>query len=99
MAHDEFVAAGELLSILAAPLRLAIIMRLVDGPAPVHQLTEALGEAQPLVSQHLRILRSARLIKATAAGRERIYELVDDHVAHIVRDAIRHTTETHPLDQ
>ena len=50
---------------------------------------------QPLISQHLRILRSARLIRASVRGRERIYELVDDHVAHIARDAVRHTTEPH----
>lgn len=95
MADEEFVAAGELLSVLAAPVRLAIILQLADGPAAVHELVECLGEPQPLVSQHLRILRAARLIQATVRGRERIYELVDDHVAHIARDAVRHTTEPH----
>jgi ArsR family transcriptional regulator, zinc-responsive transcriptional repressor len=93
--HDEFAAAGELLSVLSAPVRLAIILRLAEGPAAVHELAEGLAEPQPLISQHLRILRSARLIRATVRGRERIYELVDDHVAHIVRDAVRHTSEPH----
>ena len=89
------MAAGELLSVLAAPVRLAIILRLADGPAAVHQLADGLNEPQPLISQHLRILRSARLIRASVRGRERIYELVDDHVAQIARDAVRHTTEPH----
>jgi DNA-binding transcriptional ArsR family regulator len=93
VAHEEFAAAGELLSVLSAPVRLAIILRLAEGPAAVHQLADGLDEPQPLVSQHLRILRSARLIRASVRGRERIYELVDDHVAHIARDAVRHTTE------
>jgi hypothetical protein len=26
-------------------------------------------------------------------GRERVYSLTDEHVAHIVTDAIRHTSE------
>jgi hypothetical protein len=33
------------------------------------------------------------LIQSRVRGRERIYELVDEHVAHIARDAVRHTTE------
>jgi DNA-binding transcriptional ArsR family regulator len=93
VAHEEYVAAGELLAVLAAPVRLAIITRLAAGPAAVHELSDELGESQPLVSQHLRVLRAARLIRATARGRERIYELVDEHVAHIVHDAVHHTTE------
>jgi DNA-binding transcriptional ArsR family regulator len=89
----DFLAAGELLRVLSAPVRLAIITRLAEGAAPVHVLTDALGQPQPLVSQHLRILRAARLIRVDANGRERVYSLVDDHVAHIVADAVRHTTE------
>lgn len=93
VADGEFVAAGELLRVLSAPARLAIITRLGEGPAAVHALTEVLGLSQPLVSQHLRVLRAARLITVTAHGRERVYSLADEHVAHIVADAIRHSTE------
>lgn len=91
--HHEYDAAGELLAVLSAPVRLAIITHLAAGPASVSALTQVVGQSQPLVSQHLRVLRSVRLVKATTEGRERIYELVDEHVAHIVADAVRHTTE------
>lgn len=90
---SEFNAASELLKVLSSPVRLAIITRLAAGPAAVHELGEVTGQAQPLVSQHLRVLRSVHLIQVTTRGRERVYELVDDHVAHIVSDAIRHTAE------
>ncbi len=93
--QEGYEQAAELLGILSAPIRLAIVIQLAAGPAAVHQLTESLGESQPLVSQHLRVLRAAHLIRATVAGRERIYELVDEHVAHIAKDAVRHTAETH----
>jgi DNA-binding transcriptional ArsR family regulator len=93
VSDDEYEAAGELLRVLSAPIRLALITRLAEGPATVSALTEAVGHSQPLVSQHLRILRSVRLVHAVTDGRERIYELVDDHVAHIVADAVRHTAE------
>src|SRR5664280_988639 len=44
------------------------------------------GSAQPLVSQHLKVLRAARLVGTKSRGREVVYLLTDAHVAHIVRD-------------
>ncbi len=86
-------AAGELFRALAAPLRLAIVIELAAGPRSVHELVEALGASQPLISQHLRVLRGARLVKAERRQRERVYTMVDEHVSHIVADAIRHVEE------
>ena len=54
-----FEAAGELLKVLAAPARLAIVMELADQPRFVHELVERLGMSQPLVSSHLRVLRGS----------------------------------------
>ena len=90
---DDYRDAGELLRAVTAPVRLAIVDLLADGPLCVHDLVDALGIPQPLVSQHLKVLRSARLVATDRRGREVTYTLVDDHVAHIVRDAIRHVSE------
>jgi DNA-binding transcriptional ArsR family regulator len=90
---DGFAAAGELLRALSAPLRLAVVTELSQGPRCVHELVDALGAPQPLVSQHLRVLRSARLVHGERRGREIAYSLVDDHVARIVADAVSHATE------
>jgi ArsR family transcriptional regulator, zinc-responsive transcriptional repressor len=54
---------------------------------------KSLGVPQPLISQHLRVLRSERLVTGRRRGREVAYELIDNHVAHIVRDAVSHSTE------
>jgi ArsR family transcriptional regulator, zinc-responsive transcriptional repressor len=59
----------------------------------VHELVTALGVSQPLVSQHLRVLRSTRIVTARREAREIEYTLTDDHVARIVLDAIRHAGE------
>ncbi len=77
---------------LAAPIRLAVIEQLADGPRCVHELVESLGASQSLVSQHLRVLRAARLVTSERRGREIAYALTDNQVAHIVRDAIIHTS-------
>jgi hypothetical protein len=48
--------AGDLLRALAAPVRIAIVLQLRESSRCVHELVDALGVPQPLVSQHLRIL-------------------------------------------
>ncbi|MEE1622888.1 ArsR/SmtB family transcription factor [Zafaria sp. J156] len=88
--------ASELLRALTAPVRLALIVELEAGARCVHELVEAVGVSQSLVSQHLRVLRGAGLVTPSRRGREVAYQLTDDHVAHIVRDAIRHVEEERP---
>ncbi|MBA2414350.1 MAG: winged helix-turn-helix transcriptional regulator [Geodermatophilaceae bacterium] len=91
---DPFADAGELLKALSAPVRIAIVTHLhSSGPLCVHELVDTLQVAQPLVSQHLRILRSASIVEGRRRGREVVYVLVDEHVAHIVADAVAHVQE------
>ncbi|MEU3275019.1 metalloregulator ArsR/SmtB family transcription factor [Saccharomonospora sp. NPDC006951] len=85
--------AGELLRALAAPVRIAIVLQLRDGDRCVHELVEALDVAQPLISQHLRVLKAAGVVHGERRGREVAYRLVDDHLAHIVIDAVEHVQE------
>ncbi len=90
---SAFEAAGELLRALAAPVRIAIVTELGAGPRCVHELVEAVGVAQPLVSQHLRVLRGAGVVRGERRGREIAYSLTDEHIGHIVADAITHARE------
>jgi ArsR family transcriptional regulator, zinc-responsive transcriptional repressor len=89
----HFEAAGNLLKVLAAPARLAIVAELAAQPRFVHELVDRLGLSQPLVSQHLRVLRGAHLVGVERLGREAVYSLADQHVAHIVADAVQHSKE------
>lgn len=86
-------AASDLLKALASPVRVGIVRELSQGGKYVHELVAALEVSQPLVSQHLRVLRTSRIVTARRQAREIQYELTDDHIAHIVLDAIRHAQE------
>jgi ArsR family transcriptional regulator, zinc-responsive transcriptional repressor len=86
-------AAGELLRALAAPVRIAVVLQLRRSPRCVHELVDTLGVAQPLISQHLRVLKAAGVVRGERRGREVVYRLVDDHLAHIVVDAVEHVQE------
>ncbi|MFW0791828.1 ArsR/SmtB family transcription factor [Gordonia sp. CPCC 205333] len=90
---DSLAAAGDLLRALAAPARIAIVLSLQQQGKCVHELVGELGFSQPLVSQHLRVLKDAGVVHGHRHGREIMYELVDDHLAHIVNDAVLHATE------
>jgi DNA-binding transcriptional ArsR family regulator len=86
-------AAGELLRALAAPVRIAIVLQLRESQRCVHELVDALGVPQPLVSQHLKILKAAGVVAGERSGREVLYRLADHHLAHIVVDAVAHASE------
>lgn len=89
----ELEAAARLFRALGTPARLQLLCLLEDGPATVSRLVELSGLSQPLVSQHLRILREAGLVTLTRTGREAVHALADTHVSHIVADAIAHAAE------
>ena len=89
-------AAGELLRALAAPVRIAIVLQLRASQRCVHELVDALGVPQPLVSQHLKILKAAGVVTGARSGREVLYTLADHHLSHIVIDAVAHAGEDKP---
>lgn len=85
--------AGDLLRALAAPVRIAIVLQLRKEARCVHELVDALNLPQPLVSQHLRILKAAGVVDGERSGREVLYRLVDHHLADIVIAAVTHAAE------
>ena len=87
-----YEAAGDLLRALAAPIRIALIVELAGGARCVHELVQATGAAQPLVSQHLKVLRGAGIVRGVRRGREIAYSLTDEHIGHIVSAAIEHSS-------
>ena len=60
---------------LANPVRREILMRLRRGPRGVGDLTQGFDISRPAVSEHLQVLRKARLIREEPRGRERYYHL------------------------
>ncbi len=98
-AFNEFEALAELFRKLASPVRLAIISELAEGERCVHELVDSLMISQPLVSQHLRILREGRIVRSGRRGREMVYSLADDHVTTILRDGQLHTQEESSVEE
>jgi DNA-binding transcriptional ArsR family regulator len=60
---------------LADPTRLAILERLIDRPLAVGELAEEFPISRPAVSQHLRVLKNAGLVRDEPVGNRRIYRV------------------------
>ncbi|MGJ3508710.1 ArsR/SmtB family transcription factor [Enemella sp. A6] len=88
--------AAELFKVLGNESRLWLVRILESEPMTVGALAEATGMSQPLVSQHLKTLRQAGLVTATRRGKAMIYAIADEHVAHVVADALVHVQEPMP---
>lgn len=60
---------------LGDPTRRLLFDRLRQGPSSVTELMSIVPISQPAVSQHLKVLRDARLVKVEKRGKQRIYQL------------------------
>jgi DNA-binding transcriptional ArsR family regulator len=60
---------------LGDPTRQAIFERLAAAPCSVGELARELPVSRPAVSQHLKVLKEARLVLDRPAGTRRIYQL------------------------
>ena len=60
---------------LAEPMRVAIVERLAQRPMAVGELAAQLPVTRPAVSQHLKVLKAAKLVRDHAEGTRRIYRL------------------------
>jgi DNA-binding transcriptional ArsR family regulator len=69
MAYQKAIEA------LADPTRRAVFERLRRGPLPVGRLAEGLEVTRPAVSQHLKVLEGAGLVRSRREGTRRIYSV------------------------
>ncbi|MBW3598005.1 MAG: metalloregulator ArsR/SmtB family transcription factor [Planctomycetes bacterium] len=88
--HDSS-SASELLKAFSHPTRLAILQELLTGPKCVTDMEELLPARQANISQHLAVLRHAKLVDYAQDGSLRCYylcrpNLVEDMLALVGRN-------------
>ena len=64
-------------------MRRAIFERLARGPLAVVDIASALPISRPAVSQHLKVLKDARLVADHAEGTRRVYQLDREGLAAV----------------
>ena len=68
-------SALDSLGALGDPTRRALFERLAARPSAVGDLARGLPVSRPAVSQHLKVLKEAGLVREVAEGTRRIYSL------------------------
>lgn len=68
---------------LADPTRRTIVEMLARAPLTAGDIARRFTISPSAVSQHLKVLRDARLVRVRASGQQRIYELDADGLAEI----------------
>lgn len=66
---------GVVLAALADPTRRSVFERLRRGPRSVVELAEGLPVSRPAVSQHLKVLKEANLVREQPRGTRHYYEI------------------------
>ena len=69
------------LEALGDATRRALIDKLRRGPLPVGELALGLHVSRPAVSQHLRVLKEARLVRMETVGTRNFYRIDPDGLA------------------
>ena len=86
LTDEDLDRTAALVKVLDSKTRLEILLLLAEDEQVVHQLVAELGKSQPLISQHLRVLRAAGLVTSSRKGREVLYALAQPDVIAIIHD-------------
>ncbi|OHA25031.1 MAG: hypothetical protein A3D52_00620 [Candidatus Taylorbacteria bacterium RIFCSPHIGHO2_02_FULL_44_36] len=65
--------------------RYRIVEALFSGPKTVGELAEKTKQSQPLVSQHLRVLKETGLVRDERQGQEVLYTLNAEHTIQLLK--------------
>lgn len=69
---------------LAHPIRIKIVMSLLNGPLCVCVLNENVAFSQSNLSQHLKILRDAGILKSEKDGIRIMYSIKDEEIKNLL---------------
>jgi ArsR family transcriptional regulator len=94
MALDDPQATAELIKAFAHPTRLLILKELLAGPKCVTDIEDLIPARQANISQHLAVLRFARLVDNAHDGALRCYYLARPR---LVRQLLALVQRDHPV--
>jgi DNA-binding transcriptional ArsR family regulator len=75
MAYEGREATARVLDALGDSTRRAVLELLRDGARPVGEIARDLPVSRPAVSQHLRVLKGAGLVRERREGAKRLYSV------------------------
>jgi DNA-binding transcriptional ArsR family regulator len=92
--NDTYINLAALFGALADPTRAKIVHLLLNRELCTCDIAGAVGVTDSAVSQHLRLLRSMRLVKSRREGKFVYYSLDDAHIALLLQAGLTHQGHT-----
>lgn len=84
-AREQLSDYASRLKVCGHPLRLMLLCHIARQGGPcVSELWECLEQPQPVVSQHLAVLKEKGIVASEVQGNRRIYSIVDPFVQRII---------------
>lgn len=84
----------DVLKTIAEPTRLRILKLLSEGDLTVSELTGILGQSQPRVSRHLKLMLNSRLIKRQQEGSWALFRLSRDAASDVLVQELLNRIDT-----
>lgn len=97
--RDEIQAISRFFKVISDSTRLSILYILKENKRSVSEIIELTGIEQSAISHQLRILKDARLVRSTRAGKSMIYQLDDEHIFDILDQVRIHINERKKSNQ
>src|SRR3954469_10848486 len=79
------MAYHKALQSISDPTRRSVLEALRSGPQPVGEIARKLPVSRPAVSQHLKILKEAGLVRDRSEGARRVYYIDPDGLGELRR--------------
>lgn len=91
--QEAILQMAETFKLLGDPTRLKLVHALSKGELCVCDLAAMLGVGSTAISNHLRLLRSMRLVSYRRAGKMAYYSLADGHITRLLTEGLDHVQE------
>ena len=80
--EKKMTRGARCLRVLGHPVRLQLLMELMEGERSVNDLAGVLGVTQSNLSQHLALLREKGILASRREGHQVFYSLGDSRIPH-----------------
>jgi DNA-binding transcriptional ArsR family regulator len=85
VAEKQIHQIARKLKVCGHPIRLKLLCAIEGGSPCVSELWQCLDESQPVVSQHLAVLKREGIVSSQVQGNRRIYSVCDPFIRELVR--------------
>lgn len=93
LSDNTLTTVTDIFRLMGERNRLKLLLACLDAPQSVTDLANQLELSVPLVSHHLRLLRSTKLLSARREGKHIFYEIDDAHIRYILKNMMTHFIE------